>query len=226
MKKSERLFQLVNLLRGRRTAITAEQLADVLEVNVRTIYRDIQSLQASGIDINGEAGVGYLISRQCDIAPLMFDFNELQAVLLGCDIVRVWTDETLAGASQRALDKIRATLSDELLQHAENTAYRVPNFVPDVLRARHKTLRQACEQHIKLRMHYTDGEDNISQRTIWPLSLLFWGKSWTLLSWCELRDDYRSFRIDRMHDPIEQVGHYTPSQDRSLDDYLKRICYA
>ena len=106
MRKSERLFQLVNLLRGRRTAITAEQLSDAMEVSVRTIYRDIQALSLSGVPVDGEAGIGYMLRAGYQLPPLMFDFDEMQALLLGASMVEAWTDPELAKGARQAIQKI------------------------------------------------------------------------------------------------------------------------
>ncbi len=168
MHKSERLFQLVNLLRGRRMAITAEQLATVLEVTTRTIYRDIQTLQQSGIPIDGEAGIGYLLAPGFQLPPLMFDFEELQALLLGSSMVQAWTDPDLARAAQKA----------------DSQPYQVPKFDKhDSERNKHGVLRKACDQTLKITIDYTDAEQAMSQRTLWPLGLIFWGtfatSAWT-----------------------------------------------
>ncbi len=226
MHKSERLFQLVNLLRGRRMAITAEQLAQVLEVTTRTIYRDIQTLQQTGIPVDGEAGIGYRLAPGYQLPPLMFDFEELQALLLGSSMVQAWTDPDLAKAAAKAESKIRAILPEPLLQKADQQPYQVPKFEKhDNVRNTHGILRKACEQYLKITMDYQDAQQSSTLRTVWPLGLIFWGERWTLLAWCELRDDFRHFRLDRMikiqptSKPFEQIP------ERSLKYFLDNRLY-
>jgi len=226
MHKSERLFQLVNLLRGRRTAITAQQLADVMEVTTRTIYRDIQTLIQTGIPIDGEAGIGYLLAPGFQLPPLMFDFEELQSLLLGSSMVQAWTDPELAKAATRAEAKIRATLPPTLLQQAEEQPYQVPQFDKhNEVRERHGIIRKACEQKNKLVLCYSDVELAESERIIWPLGLIFWGEKWTLLAWCELRNDFRHFRLDRIVELNETGGEFPELATRSLAFYMKNCLY-
>lgn len=221
MRKSERLFQLVNLLRGRRTAITAEQLSDVMEVSVRTIYRDIQALTLSGVPVDGEAGIGYMLRPGYQLPPLMFNFDEMQALLLGARMVEAWTDPDLAAGAQRAVQKIRAVLPEPLLLQADRQAYRVPTLSPQQkLGETHRTIRRACEQQQILKLHYTDAEGNNSERRIWPLGMFFWGERWTLVAWCEVRQDYRNFRFDRASS-VEITDEYYPiDAERNLEHYI------
>jgi predicted DNA-binding transcriptional regulator YafY len=219
MRKSERLFQLVNLLRGRRTAITADQLSDVMEVSVRTIYRDIQALSLSGVPVDGEAGIGYMLRSGYQLPPLMFDFDEMQALLLGARMVEAWTDPDLAAGAKRAVQKIRAVLPEPLLIQADRQAYRVPTLSPQQLGETHRTIRRACEQQQILVLHYEDAEGTKSERRIWPLGMFFWGKSWTLVAWCEKRSDYRNFRFDRAIS-VEITDEYYPiDAERNLEHY-------
>jgi predicted DNA-binding transcriptional regulator YafY len=221
MRKSERLFQLVNLLRGRRTAITAEQLSDVMEVSVRTIYRDIQALTLSGVPVDGEAGIGYMLRSGYQLPPLMFDFDEMQALLLGARMVEAWTDPDLAAGAKRAVQKIRAVLPEPLLIQADRQAYRVPTLSPQQqLGETHRTIRHACEQQQILKLHYADAEGKKSERRIWPLGMFFWGERWTLVAWCEIRQDYRNFRFDRAIS-VEITDEYYPiDAERNLEHYI------
>ena len=221
MHKSERLFQLVNLLRGRRTAITAEQLSDVMEVSVRTIYRDIQALSLSGVPVDGEAGIGYILRSGYELPPLMFNFDEMQALLLGARMVEAWTDPDLATGAQRAVQKIRAVLPEPLLIHADRQAYRVPALNPQQESGEtHRTIRRACEQQQILTLHYTDAKNNKSERRIWPLGMFFWGAHWTLVAWCEIRQDYRNFRFDRAISVEITDQHYPIDTERNLEHYI------
>ena len=221
MRKSERLFQLVNLLRGRRTAITAEQLSDVMEVSVRTIYRDIQALTLSGVPVEGEAGIGYLLRPGYQLPPLMFDFDEVQALLLGASMVEAWTDPELAAGAQRAVQKIRAVLPEPLLIQADKQAYRVPTLGPQQqLGDTHRMIRRACEQQQVIDLNYEDAKGDITQRRVWPLGMFFWGERWTLVAWCEYREDYRNFRFDRAIS-VQLVDEYYPiDAERNLQHYI------
>ena len=224
MRKAERLFQIITLLQGRRTALTAVQIAEQLEVSPRTIYRDIQALMLSGVPIEGEAGIGYLISNQYRLPPLMFDFDELQALLAGIRMVKAWTDPQLAEAGERAEHKIRSVLPVELKAKADLQPYRVyakKAFAPQ--REKHGRIRQACEQQHKLFIHYQDAEGVPSKRIIWPLGLMYWGANWTVLSWCENRQDYRNFRIDRI-EQLDNTGVRFETHDQcSLEHFVSQV---
>jgi len=224
MRKSERLFQLVNLLRGRRTAITAEQLSDVMEVSVRTIYRDIQALILSGVPVEGEAGIGYMLRPGYQLPPLMFDFDEMQALLLGAQMVEAWTDPELAQGAKRAVTKIRAVLPEPLLIQADRQAYRVPALdSQQAVRDVHLVIRKACEQQQKLDLHYADAQEQETIRRVWPLGMVFWGERWTLMAWCEKRDAYRSFRFDRVISVDLLADHYPFHPERNLEHYINLV---
>ena len=198
MRRADRLFQIVLLL-GRRRAVTARELADALRVSERTIYRDIADLSLSGVPVAGEAGVGYLLRGGFQLPPLMFDAEELAALALGSRMVQGWTDPDLGRAAERALLKIEAVLPATLKPSLERQALLVPDFhVPAVMVAPLGLLRRAIGESRKVAFAYTRADGAASQRTVWPLGLFFWGETWTLGAWCELRGEYRSFRLDRM----------------------------
>lgn len=225
MNKAERLLKLLTLLQSRRRAITAASLAEKLNVSERTIYRDIQALELSGVPISGEAGVGYMLQAGSTLAPLMFNESELEALILGVRMVQAWGDSGLAESADQALDKIKAILPDR--QHylhsiAEETLI-VPDFEQGNSTQYSQELRQAIKQREKLAIHYQDEKQAASERTIWPLGLVYWGKVWTLVSWCELRDDYRSFRIDRIQKLAGANAHFEASDEISLKNYLSRF---
>lgn len=225
MRKAERLFQLVTLLKGRRTAMTAEQLGYHLNVSARTIYRDIQALVLSGVPIDGEAGVGYRLSPSYHLPPLMFNLDEVMALLVGNRMVAAWTDPDLADAARSAEEKIRAVLNEKAKLWADKQPYRVPPRPGDEsLRDTHGHLRKACERQQKIHLKYTDGKDQASDRIIWPLGMMAWGECWTLLAWCELRNDYRNFRFDRIQKLEILEETFTPSPQQTLQHYLSRVC--
>lgn len=200
MKKSDRLFRLVQLLQGRRTALPAHVIAREMQVSLRTVYRDIEGLVQSGMHIEGEAGVGYVLHKQAHVPPLMFGADEVLALLVGSRMVQATTDRELALAARAAEQKIRAVLSDALKAQADQQPYRIPQLEKDAkLRALHGVIRDACTSQSKLHLHYADEAQHITHRTVWPLSLVGLQGVWLLLAWCEMRQDYRNFRFDRMH---------------------------
>lgn len=222
MTKAERLFQLVTMLRARRTAITAEVIAERMGVSPRTIYRDVQALVLSGVPIEGEPGVGYMIRPGEHLPPLMFDADELQALLVGSRMVQAFTDPELGQAAQRAEQKIRSILTEPLKLRAERQPYRIPLFPgDDELREVHGRLRCACEARQKLRVLYTDEKEVRSERIIWPLGMIGWSGKWTLLAWCELRRDYRNFRFDRFEEVAVLAETYPADTEISISHYLR-----
>ncbi len=222
MRRADRLFQLVQLLRSRRFA-TSEQLAAELGVSRRTVYRDIRDLERSGVPIKGEAGVGYQLHRGYELPPLQFNAEEIEAPVLGARMVATWGDEELAGASRQAMTKIEAVLPPALREVLFSTAL----FVPDrpwtaVATSGLIGLRKAFAEHAKVRFEYTARAGEASSRTVWPLGLYFWGSTWSLVAWCELREDYRNFRPDRMAS-IELLEAFDASSTISLDAFASRM---
>ena len=223
MHKAERLFQLVTLLRSRRTAITAEAIATMMGISVRTVYRDVQALSLSGIPIEGEPGVGYLIRPGHHLPPLMFTPDELQALIVGSRMAQSFTDRELARAAQQAEQKIRSILTDELKQLAEKQPYRIPLLESDdELREIHGKLRRACERHQKIAAGYCDENGRETERVIWPLGMIGWSTCWTLLAWCELRRDYRNFRFDRFRSLQVLEDRFIPTDEISIAGYLRQ----
>lgn len=224
MNKAERLFQLVLLLRSRRTAITAEAIAETMGVSVRTVYRDVQALSLSGIPIEGEPGVGYMIRAANHLPPLIFTPDELQALLVGNRMVQAFTDKDLAQGARSAELKIRSILTEPLQRHAEQQPYRIPIMTSDDgMRELHGTLRRACEQRQKIRAIYLDEKQEKSERIIWPLGMIGWTGKWTLLAWCELRNAYRNFRFDRFETLELLEENFKVTNDISIAHYLQSV---
>ena len=223
MRRAERLFRLIEYLRGRRLAITADDLAEELGVSTRTIYRDVGALQATGAPINGEAGVGYMLDPSYHLPPIMFEPDEVQALLAGLRIAAAATDDELAAAGARAEAKIRAVLNDQALARADWSPYVAPFMAEDIgLRDHHRTIRKACEERRKLRMEYGDEGETLTTRTIWPIALLRWQSVWTFYAWCELREDFRTFRPDRMRDV--QLGEpFEDEEGKDLKTFRERV---
>ncbi len=219
MRRADRLFEIVQLMQSRRF-MTADRLAEALEVSPRTIYRDIRDLMATGVPIDGEAGVGYTLHRKYDMPPLMFDSEEIQALLLGARIVQSWADSELAEAAKRALIKVEAVLPEHLRpQMSEATLFapKIPARNPAA--ANLGILRGAIDQSTKIRFDYTRLDGEGSARTVRPLGLFFWGTVWSLAAWCEMRKDFRNFRVDRMAELTAREA-FAPEPGRRLEDYL------
>lgn len=223
MRRADRLFRITQELRSD-CWLTARALAERLEVSERTIYRDIQDLSLSGIPIIAEAGQGYRLMKGYRLPPLMFDEEELEALLLGVRMVGVWSEPMLAKAAERAVARIEAVLPERLLPELARMAILVPPFGPEaaVSDALH-LLRHAIRNRRKVKFHYQRADGEESLRTVRPLGLAYWGRTWTLVAWCELRDAFRHFRLDRMDSPLESGEQFELETGRTLDDFLAAI---
>ncbi|MGE3173463.1 MAG: helix-turn-helix transcriptional regulator [Planctomycetota bacterium] len=221
MRRADRLFQVVQLLRARRGGIvTARQIAERLEVSLRTVYRDVADLIGSGVPIEGEAGVGYCLQKGFDLPPLMFDRSEIGALVLGARMVRAFADRGMAAHAESLLAKIEQVVPPKLLESFAQPELAVPPTLCPEVRAGIERVRTAIDQHKKLRVGYTDFEGAVTTRTLRPLCLAFWGMVWTAGCWCELRRDYRTFRVDRM-DPLAVLDDtFADEPDASLAGYL------
>lgn len=219
MRRADRLFQIVQFLRGGRLT-TAAKLAETLEVSERTIYRDISDLIGSGVPIEGEAGVGYVMRAGYDVPPLMFTKAEVAALVAGVRMVRSWGGLELAKAAEEARVKIESVLPQSL----QSSAARVPIHSIDRTgpttqdRALLDTLEAAIDASRLITFEYQDKDAQMSSRQVRPLGLYFWGKTWTLASWCTLRADFRSFRIDRIK-TVETGAPFRPERGKTLSDF-------
>jgi predicted DNA-binding transcriptional regulator YafY len=219
MRRADRLFQITLFLRRRRV-VTARDLAAALEVSERTIYRDVQELSACGLPIESAAGVGYRLGKGFDLPPLMFDREELQALRLGARMVRSWADPELSQAAANALRKIEAVLPADLPDPGETLF--APSVRPYPVRLV-GLLRHAAMERKKARFAYTKEDGEASNRTVWPLGLFYWGAVWTLVAWCEMRDDFRSFRLDRIGEAEVLPEGFTLEEGQRLEDFLARV---
>jgi predicted DNA-binding transcriptional regulator YafY len=224
MRRADRLFLIIHALRGRRTATLARDLAAKLGVSLRTIYRDVADLQLSGVPIEGEAGVGYVLRKGSDIPPLMFNADELEALVVGTRFVRAFAGTRLASGAQAALLKIEAVLPPELRANADRSRIFAPASNERIeATGLIDRLHAAVIEHHVLRMTYRDGSGSGTEREIEPLCLAFWGGVWTLGAWCRLRIGFRSFRPDRIaaFDTTGEIFVETPQ--RGLDAYLRHV---
>lgn len=220
MRRADRLFQIVQLLRRRRIT-TAARLSEELEVSERTIYRDVRDLIASGVPIEGEAGVGYALPRGFDLPPLMFQDDEIEALVLGARMVESWSDPALVRAAGRALEKIEAVLPDRLRPRVAASALFAPSFhIPESATAHLAELRAAVSERRKIRFGYAREGGARSTRTALPLGLFFMGTGWSLAAWCELRVQFRSFRLDRIHDLETLDERFEDVEGRTLPDFF------
>lgn len=223
MRRADRLFQIVQLIRGRRLS-TAAYLARRLEVSERTIYRDVAQLQHQGVPIEGEAGVGYRLGAGFELPPLMFTQDEAKSLVASVRLAQTWLDPALAREAENALGKILSVLPDAARAAAESLAIYAPAFgVEPATRQRLQTLREAVGARRKLHIAYRDPQDKTSQRTIWPLGCFFWGKVWTLAAWCEARRDFRSFRVDRIQKLEVLEAGFRQEAGKTLADFLRQV---
>jgi predicted DNA-binding transcriptional regulator YafY len=219
MRRADRLFRIVQFLRARRLS-TAGWLAAQLEVSTRTIYRDIADLSRSGIPVEGEAGVGYALRHKLDLPPLMFDRRELAAVELGLRFVATQADRALSAAAVSAMAKVRAALPSGSAPARAPSALYVPRKGAGAIAGLGRVF-EAIEGTRKLRMRYADAGGSRTHRTVWPLAAFFWGTGWTVLAWCELRDDFRSFRLERIGKLEVLPERYPDIPGKRLSDYFR-----
>lgn len=199
MSRSERLFDLLDLLRSHRHPVSGQVLADGLGVSLRTLYRDIASLQALGAVIEGEPGVGYVLKPGFLMPPLMFSPEEIEALVLGSRWVADRGDARLSEAGERALARIAAVLPADLRDELERTGLFVvpgPPLPPETIDL--AVLRTAIRDERKLALVYRDQAGAPSERVVWPIALAFFDRVRVLAAWCELRQDFRHFRTDRI----------------------------
>ncbi len=222
MRRADRLFQIVQYLRGGRL-LTARILAERLEVSERTIYRDIADLIGSGVPIDGEAGIGYLMRSGYDLPPLMFSRAEIAALVAGARMVRSFGGAEMALAAEEALVKIEAVLPPDLRDRPAGVAIHAHDAgaLSNADRTMVDRLDRAVDAVRKMSLDYRDADGAATRRIVRPLGLWFWGKVWTLIAWCELRDDFRMFRIDRIA-TAEDAGPFRPDRDKSLTVFFQR----
>ena len=223
MRRADRLFAIVQYLRGRRLT-TAAQLAGWLEVSERTVYRDIADLAASGAPVDGEAGLGYRIRAGFDLPPLMFTFDEIDALAIGGRFVEAWAGPRLAVGASSALAKIAAALPAEKRTAVERAPlFALGFFIDPKPGERLDALRRAIAEQLFVDLDYKDVGDRVTQRRTRPLGLYFWGDAWSLAAWCELRQDFRNFRLDRIASLELTQTRFPDEAGRRLADFLRKM---
>jgi predicted DNA-binding transcriptional regulator YafY len=221
MRRADRLFHIIQLIRGRRLT-TAAYLAQRLEVSERTIYRDVADLQFQGVPLEGEAGVGYRLGAGFDLPPMMFTQEEAKALVASVRVAQAWLDPALAQGAEDALGKIMSVLPVEARVAAEALAVYAPaGGLSDVAQRTLQTLREAVQEKRKVFINYRDLTDKASERILRPLGCFYWGKVWTLSAWCERRNDFRTFRVDRVTQVRQLDERFRDEPGRTLADLLR-----
>ena len=218
MRRAERLFRLVNELRSRGVS-RAEDLAAYFEISARTVYRDIAHLQASGLPIEGEAGVGYILRPGFDLPAMTFTFEQIDALAMGLSFVEVAGDTSLSEAAREVRAKLQASLPEPDKRKLENAplfASRRQGRAAPLL----KTVRRAIRDAEILCLNYGDAEGNTSDRRVRPLAIWAFTDGWLFVGWCELRKDFRAFRLDRISS-IDATGErFADDPGKNLAAYL------
>jgi predicted DNA-binding transcriptional regulator YafY len=227
MARPDRLFRLLQALRSLPAPVTAARLAEETGVSVRSIYRDIDSLRASGAEIGGERGYGYCLVEDGTLPPQAFDRIEIEALVLGLAEVRHMGDPALARAAEAVLGKVAATLPSVGQQHLLHAVSQVHRFVerypalPDM-----GVVRDACWREQALAIRYADKAGEVTERTLWPLAIVYLDDTLMLLAWCCLREDFRMFRAERI-ERVEATGtSFRPRRVALLRKYLDRLSAA
>lgn len=199
MRRADRLFQIIQILRRSRRPVTAHALAQELETSIRTVYRDVADLMAQRVPIRGEAGIGYVLDDGFDMPPLMLTADEVEAVLLGAQWVAARGDPDLARAAQDLVAKIAQVIPAGLRPFVGSsplTASQRPDGQRDTLDM--ARLRAALREERKVVLDYRDEAGAVTRRTIWPVTVAYLDTVRLIAAWCELRQAYRSFRTDRV----------------------------
>jgi predicted DNA-binding transcriptional regulator YafY len=222
LRRADRLFEIIQFMR-RKELTRARDLSEALEVSERTIYRDIQDLAASGVPIEGEAGVGYVLKAGFDLPPLMFKEQEIEALVLGARIVESWADAELSAAASDVIAKVEAVIPERLRGYMANTALLAPaHHYMEPVTFNMAELRRAVRNHLKVYFNYRNAIAEDSQRTVRPLCLAYFGPVWLLSAWCELREDFRTFRLDRIENFEVRTDRFPSEPGKTLHDFLKR----
>jgi predicted DNA-binding transcriptional regulator YafY len=214
--RAARLLALIQALRRHRRPVTARQLATELSVSARTVYRDIETLVAQGASIAGEAGVGFVMRSGFTLPPLMFDDDEIEALILGSRWVAQLPDEPLALAAADAVAKIVAVLPERMRHRVEEASlFAVPRTAAAVDRIDPSIVRQAIREERKLRIVYLREDGDPTTRVIWPVAIAFFERVRVVVAWCELRQAFRHFRSDRIAS-AESTGEALPRRRTEL----------
>lgn len=219
MSRSERLLELMQVLRRYRQPVSGRRLAEETGVSLRTLYRDIASLQARGAHIEGEPGVGYVLRPGFMLPPMMLSEEEIEALVLGSRWVAKRGDPRLATAAADALAKIGSVLPADLKEKLEHSTLLVGLRKPGAETIDLSLLRKAIRNEHKVELHYLDNDGRDSRRTVWPFALGFFEEVRVLAAWCELRQDFRHFRTDRIAEAAMLDNRYPRRRQALLKDW-------
>ena len=236
MRRADRLLEMLQALRRLTPPVTATHLADSLEVSCRTVYRDIDALRRLGVGIEGEAGFGYVLTDDHALPPLMFDAAEVEALALGLRKVMAIGDSELVRAAKNAMTKLGPVLPDPvkselesgiLLAHSYTRRSRLAELEESGRMADQVVdpamIRRAARKEQKLLIHYQDQEGRATERVIWPLAIAYLDTSDLVIAWCELREDFRTFRLDRLRGAETDGASFRPKRVPLLRRFLDRL---
>ncbi len=221
MRKADRLFEIIQLLRAARGPLTAAALAETLEITSRTVYRDIAALQARRVPIEGAPGVGYVLRHGFDLPPLMFTIDEVEAIAVGARLVRRVKDANLQQAAARVLAKVtqvlpealRAPLAAPPIYVSEGNAAEPQGIDP-------AAVRFAIRENRKLRIPYADEAGAQTTRVVWPLAMAYYVDGTLIGAWCELRQDFRNFRLERIQESELLNEHFPTGNGRLMAEWM------
>jgi predicted DNA-binding transcriptional regulator YafY len=221
MRRADRLFDIIQRLRTARGPMTAAALAEELEVTVRTVYRDVATLQARRVPIEGAAGIGYMLRRGFDLPPLMFTIEEIEAIAVGARLVSRTGDPALQDAAESVLSKVTVVLPERLrAQLAAAPFFVSASGAPVAERVDLAEVRQAIRDERKLWIAYADEHGARSERVIWPIAVAYYVQATLVGAWCELRRDYRHFRADRITAMTVLEERYPSDNGRLMAEWL------
>jgi predicted DNA-binding transcriptional regulator YafY len=198
MRRADRLFQIIQILRRSSRPVTAAALAEELEVSQRTVYRDVADLMGQRVPIQGEAGLGYLLAAEYDMPPLMLTPDEIEAVVLGAQWVASLSDKLLSNAALDVMAKIATIVPEHLRLLILSPSVGTRPIGSPGQSTDTSNFRSAIRNGMKLRLHYRSETSEHTERTVWPVMLGYTETSRMLIAWCELRQDFRHFRLDRI----------------------------
>lgn len=223
MSRAERLLDLIQVFRRHRRPVTGEALAEELGVSIRTLYRDIETLRAQGAHIDGEPGIGYVLRPGFMLPPMMFSEDELEALVLGSRWVAERADGPLGDAAKNALSKIGAVLPPDLKSSLDTSNLLIGPGKPIAVGDKElPAIRAAIRAEQKLVISYSDTGGTATRRTIWPFALAFFDRVRMVVAWCELRADYRHFRVDRIQSLKTSAKRYPRRRAAMFREWRER----
>ncbi len=224
MRRADRLFEIIETMRSTTKAVTAAELSHELGVSERTIYRDISGLQGQGVPIEGEAGIGYVLRPGFHMPPLMFTIEELEAIVLGARLAGQRADKDLQKAADRVLSKVKSVIPDQMQSRMDRIPlYAPPTYWPSHNAGEMALIRECIRKEIKISIDYSDLKENVTTRIIWPVAVAFFAESTLLAAWCELRNDFRHFRIDRMQQVRTLEERFNGGGGRLLQSWERQV---